>query len=224
MNKTILSVALALGTLTLTGCGPTGGSNLLGALAQGSTANSGTTSSASTDNSTTSLLGNLLGSVLGESATLSQKSLEGTWKYCGTDCVFESESLLAKAGGAVAATEIEEKLNTQLAKVGIKSGSCSYTFNSDNTYKAVIGGREVSGNYTLDAKQKTMKLTYLGGMASYTTRVALTGGKLSLLIEGDKLLTLVKGLSALSNNSNLNTLGTLLNNYDGLYVGIQLSK
>lgn len=224
MQNISLTVALLAGALTLASCGPTGGSSLIGALSQGQTATAGSSTTSTTDNGTTSLLGNLLGSVLGESATLSAKSVVGTWKYCGTDCVFESESLLAKAGGAVAATEIEEKLNAQLAKVGIKSGSCSYTFNSDNTYTAIIGGREISGNYTLDTKQKTMKLTYLGGLASYTTRVALSGGKLSLLIEGDKLLTLVKGVSALSNNSNLNTLSSLLSNYDGLYVGIQMSK
>ena len=112
MQNISLSVALLAGALTLASCGPTGGSSLIGALSQGqtgSTAGSGTTST--TDNGTTSLLGNLLSSVLGESATLSAKSVVGTWKYCGTDCVFESESLLAKAGGAVAATEIEEKLN-----------------------------------------------------------------------------------------------------------------
>ena len=131
---------------------------------------------------------------------------------------------MAKAGGAVAATKIEENLNTQLSKVGIGASTCAFTFNSDGTYSAKIGSRTVNGNYTLDAANKTMKLTYLGGLANYSTRVVLSGGKLSLLIESDKLLALMKGISALNNNSNVSSLSSLLSSYDGMYVGIQMSK
>ena len=82
----------------------------------------------------------------------------------------------------------------------------------------------MNGNYTLDTKTRTIKMTYLGGMASYSARVAWVGNNLSLLIESDKLLNLLKALSALKSNSNITTLSSLLNNYDGLYVGIQMSK
>ena len=97
MQNISLSVALLAGALTLASCGPTGGSSLIGALSQGQTATAGSSTTSTTDNGTTSLLGNLLGSVLGESATLSAKSVVGTWKYCGTDCVFESESVKPSA-------------------------------------------------------------------------------------------------------------------------------
>ena len=42
--------------------------------------------------------------VTGESA-----SLTGTWAYVGPDCKFESDNLLAKAGGEVAAKQVEDK-------------------------------------------------------------------------------------------------------------------
>jgi len=232
MKKFILSLAVMAGTLTLASCGGTGTSNsVLGsvgsALLQGALTNSATTSTTSsttTTSTSTSLLGSLLSNVLGSSSTLTQSSLVGTWKYTGASCVFESENLLAKAGGAVASNQIESKINTQLAKVGIKEGTCSFTFNSDGTYSATIGTRSISGNYTLDSSNKTIKMTYLGGLGSMTPHVSKTGSNLSLLIESDKLLTLLKGASALSGSSSLSTISSLLGNYDGLYLGLQLSK
>lgn len=230
MKKFILLPALLAGALLLTSCGTTG-SSLIGnvgqALISGATSNSGNNSS-SADNSSTSfdnsVLGSLLGNLIGESTTITEKKLAGTWNYTGADCAFESENFLAKAGGAVAAGKINEQLNTQLAKVGIKQGACSFTFKEDNTYSAVIGGRNISGNYTIDAENKKIKMTYLGGLGSMSPHVSLKGNKLSLLLDSDKLLNLVKTISALSNSSSIKTVSSLLGNYDGMYIGIQLKK
>ena len=57
-----------------------------------------------------------------------------------------------------------------------------------------------------------------------TPRIARNGSNISLLMDSDKLLTLVKTLSAFSSNSTLKTASELLSNYDGLYVGLQMSK
>ena len=218
MKKTTLTLALAASALCLTGCGTTAGSILGGA------ASTSTSTAVSTATSAAGILGNVLSGVLGASSTVSQDDLVGTWQYTGADCVFESENLLAKAGGAVAASKIEDQLNTQLAKVGIKQGACSYTFNKDNTYTATIGGKTVSGSYTLDSKNKTIKMTYLLGIGSMTAHVAKSGNTLSLLMESDKLLTVVKGVSALGKSSALSTVSSVLGNYDGMMVGMKLKK
>lgn len=218
MKKTTLTLALAASALCLTGCGTTAGSILGGA------ASSSTSTAVSTATSAAGILGNVLSGVLGASSTVSQDDLVGTWQYTGADCVFESENLLAKAGGAVAASKIEDQLNTQLAKVGIKQGACSYTFNKDNSYTATIGGKTMSGSYTLDSKNKTIKMTYLLGIGSMTAHVANSGNTLSLLMESDKLLTVVKGVSALGKSSALSTVSSVLGNYDGMMVGMKLKK
>lgn len=212
-------------------CGSGSSSSLLSSVgsgllsnALGGTTTSSSSSSTSTTSSTTSVISSLLSSLISGSSTISTSDLTGTWNYTGTDCVFESENLLAQAGGAVAATKLESQLNTQLSKVGIKEGSCSFTFNSDNTYTASIGGRTISGNYTLDSSNNKIKLTYLAGLGSTTPRITKSGSKISLLFESDKLLTLLKGASALSNNSTLSTVSSLLDNYDGLYIGLEMSK
>lgn len=225
--STILCTALlGASTLSFNSCGSLGGTSttnnptasILGGLLTNGSSSSSTTAVA------TNVVGSLLSSLLSGSTTLSQDALVGTWNYQAPDCVFESENLLMKAGGEVAATKVESELSTALAKVGVKKGSCSFTFNSDNTYSAVIGGKTISGNYTLDAKNKTIKMTYLAGLGSMTPHVALSGGKLSLLYESDKLLSLLSTVSKLSSNSAISTLSSLAGSYDGMYIGMQLTK
>lgn len=199
MKKFILPIMLISGMATFNACGTTSGS-------------------------TNASNGSLLGQLLNNSSTLTQDDLVGTWKYQSPDCVFESENLLAKAGGEVAAQKIESRLTTHLAKVGIKRGYCSFTFNKDNTYSAVIGGRTINGNYTFDAKHKTIKMTYLAGLGSMTPKVVKHGKSISLLYESDKLMKLVSTVSKLSGSATIKTLDALLGNYDGLYVGMKLQK
>lgn len=229
MKKTILSLAAIAGALTLTSCGTSNGSSILSnvgsALLQNavSGSSSGMTSTTNISN-TASTLGNLLSDLLGSSSSISQSDIVGTWNYTGTDCVFESDNLLAKAGGSVAASKIEKQIDSQLSKVGIKSGSCSFTFNKDNTYTATIGSRTISGNYTLDTSNKKIKMTYLAGVGSMTPRITKSGNTVSLLFESDKLLSLLKGASALTGSSSLSSITSLLGNYDGLYIGLKLKK
>ena len=71
----------------------------------------------------------------------STASMEGTWTYAGSAIEFESDNLLQKAGGAVAANAAENKLNEQLARVGIKEGQMSFTFNADSTFTAKVGAK-----------------------------------------------------------------------------------
>lgn len=188
-----------------------------------SSSTSESTSSSSSSTSSSSILTSILSAVLG-SSTLSEEDLVGTWNYSGVDCVFESESLLLSAGGEVAATQLEEKLDTYLAKVGIKAGACSYTFDAEGNFSSVIGGKTLSGTYTLNADESTMKLSYMKGLVSTTVHVAKSGSTLSILYESDKLLTIVKAASTLTGNSTLSTLSSLLDNYDGLLVGLELTK
>lgn len=74
----------------------------------------------------------VVNSVTGKSTA----SMEGTWVYTGSAIEFESDNLLQKAGGSVAANAAENKLNEQLAKVGITAGQMSFTFNADSTFTA----------------------------------------------------------------------------------------
>ena len=129
-----------------------------------------------------------------------------------------------KAGGEVAAAKVENTVDGMLSKVGIKPGSCSYTFNSDGTYSAVLGGRTLKGNYTLDAENQKITMHYLAGMAQSTVHIVLRNNTLSLLYESDKLLKMLTVVSALSNAAALKAVNQLLSSYSGMMVGMQFTR
>lgn len=215
MRKPIIMAAL-LGTLLLSSCGtPSLGTQGTGLL---SGANAGTTGGAA------SALGSVLTNLLGGSSAVTASDLQGTWTYRKADCVFETQNLLLKAGGEMAAAKIESQLESQLGKVGITPGACSFTFNSDGTYVATIGQYNLTGNYTLNTKSNTLTMTYLAGIGRISPKVVKTGASISLLFEGDKLLSMVQKVGKLSSNSTVSSLSSLINSYDGMLVGMQLSK
>ena len=215
MRKSTIMAAL-LSTLLFSSCGTTSlGTQGTGLL---SGANTSTTSSA------VSALGSVLTSLLSGNSAVTASDLQGTWTYRKADCVFETQNLLLKAGGEMAATKIESQMESQLSKVGITPGACTFTFNSDGTYSATIGQYNLNGNYTLNASANTITLTYLAGLGRISPKVIKTGANISLLFEGDKLLSMVKKVGKLSSNSTVSSLSTLLNSYDGMLVGMQLSK
>ena len=224
MKKIILSLSVVLGSALLASCGGTSTSALLSNAGQvllggGQTATGGTTQQ------TTSALGGVLGSLLGDllgTNTVSQANIQGTWNYVGPDCVFESENFLAKAGGEVVAQKVESQISGALSKIGVTAGKCSFTFNADNTYTANIAGRAISGQYTLDTANSTMTMTYLAGLGKLTPKVSLNAGKLSLLFESDKLLSLANTLTSLKGGNN--ALSSIVSSYQGMYIGLQMTK
>lgn len=218
MKKYVIPVLL-LSAALLTGCvtsGTTASGGNTDALS-GASAQSGKTAGGTA-------LQSFLGSLIGAAVPFSQSDLTGTWKYAGADCVFETENLLMKAGGELAAAKMETQLDNTLSKVGIRPGSSSFTFNKDNTYSAVIGNRTISGTYTLDTKNKRITMTYLNGLGTMSPSIVRNGSQISLLYEADKLLKLVSAVSALSGNSGMQTLSSLVSSYDGMLIGMQLKK
>lgn len=157
--------------------------------------------------------------------------MTGTWSYTGAAIEFESDNLLMKAGGAVAATTAEAKLNEQLSKVGIKPGQMSFTFNADSTFNAKLGTKTLNGTYMYNATEKhvTMKFVRLINMKfvrliNMNAKVNCTSGSMDLLFESDKLLKLITFLSSKSSNATLKTISSLANSYDGMMLGFSLEK
>lgn len=97
-----------------------------------------TTSSSSTGSS---IISGILNNVIG-SATFSQADLcAHTWKYSKPGCAFTSENLLAKAGGEIAASKIEEDLSKYYSKFGFSKSNTYFTFNTNGTFTAKIDGK-----------------------------------------------------------------------------------
>lgn len=195
---------------------------VLGGLLGGGT----TTGSSSTGSSSTgsSIINGILNNVIG-SATFSQADLcAHTWKYCKPGCAFTSENLLAKAGGEIAASKIEEDLSKYYSKFGFSKSNTYFTFKTDGTFAAKIDGKSWNGTYTFDEKTHAIQLKGLLLSASgFATR---TANGISLLFEQKKLLTLVKTLSKLNltGSTTMSAVSSIVDNYDGVRIGFEMTK
>ena len=162
----------------------------------------------------------LLGLVIG-SVQLNESELYGTWQYTQPACAFTSENLLAKAGGAVAAANCNEKLLPVYNSVGINSQNTLFQFTQDHEFAAKIKGIPLSGTYTYDASSGTLQLkTMLFSTKAYVTR---TTRGLGLTFESKNLLKVLQTVAAMSGNSTLQTVGDLSKQYDGVRLGFDVS-
>jgi hypothetical protein len=153
---------------------------------------------------------------------VSAQNLIGTWTYNGPGCAFTSENLLAKAGGEVAAAQIEEKVKPYYQQVGISASNTQITFNQDGTFSSKIAGTNFSGTYTFNEASQQIKLKGLLLSINCYTKREING--ISILFEAKKLLTVLQTMSALSGNANLQTIGDLSKQYDGVRVGFDMKR
>ena len=195
--KKIQIVLISIACLILAGCG-----QMMTALSNGSAINAIT-------------------SVIGMDK-VSARGLIGTWGYLRPGCAFTSLNLLAKAGGEVAAAQIEEKLLPYYQQVGISTSNTYITFNEDGTFTSKIDGTPFSGNYTFD--EASQKITLKGLLLSVNCYTKREISGISILFEAKKLLTVLQTMSALSGNKDLQTIGDLSKQYDGVRVGFDMTK
>lgn len=171
-----------------------------------------------------SIINGILNNVIG-SATFSQADLcAHTWKYSKPGCAFTSENLLAKAGGEIAASKVEEDLSKYYSKFGFSKSNTYFTFKTDGTFAAKIDGKSWNGTYTFDEKTHAIQLKGLLLSASgFATR---TANGISLLFEQKKLLTLIKTLSKLNltGSTTMSAVSSIVDNYDGVRIGFEMTK
>lgn len=207
-------------TSATTNSGYSAGSVVAGVL--GGLLGGGTTTGSSSTGS--SIINGILNKVIG-SATFSQADLcAHTWKYSKPGCAFTSENLLAKAGGEIAASKIEEDLSKYYSKFGFSNSNTYFTFKTDGTFAAKIDGKSWNGTYTFDEKTHAIQLKGLLLSASgFATR---TANGISLLFEQKKLLTLIKTLSKLNltGSTTMSAVSSIVDNYDGVRIGFEMTK
>ena len=150
-------------------------------------------------------------------------SMEGTWTYTGSALAFESDNLLQQAGGAVAASAVEKKLDDFLQRIGIQSGQMSFTFAADSTFQTTIKGKTMKGTYSYDQSTKKAQLKF-SKLLNINTTVNCTSQQMELLFPSDRLLDLLTFLASKSNNATLQSIGSLAESYDGMMLGLTLEK
>ena len=113
-----------------------------------------------------------------------------------------------------------------------------------------VAGRDVAGGYTLNAEEKVIEFRFIYDRVSFRTFVSYNVADMNIVFDADRLLSLVKsvtggissgasslgsmasgseattglGTSASAISSTLNTVGSLLDNYNGMMLGMKLKK
>ena len=87
-------------------------------------------------------------------------------------------------------------------------------------------GKDIAGTYTLDTDSGMMTITLLKTPATIRAQVSVSGDTLSMAFEADRLISALKSLTDLAAgiNSQAALIGSLVENYDGLWLGFELQR
>ncbi len=227
MMKTKIYAALLTVAAMLTGCGlgtsqqagnsdgvnnaVTAGASILGAILGGGTGNA-----------TPDILSGVIGILTGGGQSA---SIVGTWTYEEPSVEFESENLLAQAGGAVAAKEVVNKIKPYYERVGLSPGKFVVTFNADKTCTFNINGNTQTANYEYDATKHTLKVTgQLIGLSLGTAYVTASSSQMSVTLDATRLLTIAQTMGAASGNPTVSGLSQLAGSFKGMKTGFKFKK
>ena len=176
-----------------------------------------------------STIGNIVSGLAG-TVYSAPVSLNGTYTYNGVAVsATSSEGVLANLAGTAVTAGIESKADEYLAKVGIKPGACTFTFNAaDNTFTMNVGPLALPGKYKVGDGEKTVTLTF-GKTLSFLSMTGVlesTPGGAKMLFTVDKAMSLIKKVaSKLGEASNeVSAITKLADGYDNYRIGFKLSK
>jgi hypothetical protein len=182
------------------------------------------------------ILGNLgnLGNVLTDAAGAIYSgpvSLNGTYSYNGIAVsVTSSEGgIISNLAGSAVTSGIESKADEYLAKIGVKPGAMTWTFNNtDNTFTLNVAGISIPGKYKVGDGEKTVTLTF-GKSFQFldmpgTLESTMSGARMTFT--SAKAMAFFKKLAgALSQSSSqISSIAKLADGYDNYRIGFKLSK
>jgi hypothetical protein len=160
---------------------------------------------------------------------INKDALMGVWTYSGVAVEFTGTDLISMLGSSVAAPTIKQSLEAYFAQGGIVRGSCSVEFSSDGTYIAKTAHHSLAGLYEFNHQNQTISITYdhpaLGGKNTMVGKLTFTGQKLTLTFEAGKIVALSRLITKDKQlDQSINDLLSMISEYKGLYLGVELEK
>lgn len=165
----------------------------------------------------------LVDEVTGGKAT--EALLPGKWSYAAPAVRLVSDDLIASTLSSSVTVPIEQKLQKAYDYAGIKAGSCTFTFNTDGSFTAVLGKKTLAGTYVYASDTHAIELKFtstllnLGSMRGYAY---LDGENLELVFDCTKLFNFLTKLG--SKVSLLSPITQLVETYDGMMLGFGFNK
>lgn len=155
-------------------------------------------------------------------------SLPGSWTYTGAAVSVTSDNVLSNVAGSAVTSGIESKIDGYLQKIGIRSGTVSFTFNEDKTFTCTIFGMPLNGTWQIndDAKKVTLQYGKVMKYLSMTGTLERTGEGCEMLFDADRFLSFIKTVlaSAGKSSTSTGTLSSLTSSYKGMKLGFKLAK
>lgn len=156
-------------------------------------------------------------------ARLTADLIAGKWMYAEATLAYTGSDMLAQ----LAVAGLQGQASSYFSKAGLVPGRDAITFGKKNDVTLHIGGREAAGTYSFNSLNGTLvvTLTVDGKSASFRGTASLNDGLLLLLFDANETLHVVRTVSpSAAQDSNVQTLGTIIEKYPGLLIGGKLKK
>ncbi len=158
-------------------------------------------------------------------------TLNGTYSYNGiaVSATSSEGGIVSNLAGTAVTSGIEAKADEYLAKVGIKPGAMSFTFNSsDNSFTLNVAGLSLPGTYKVGDGERTVTLTFGKTMQYFsmtgTLESSMSGAK--MLFTANKAMAFLKKIASKlgEGSSQISSIASLADGYDNFRIGFKLSK
>lgn len=157
---------------------------------------------------------------------LTAASLNGSWSYTAPAIKLESSNALNEIGSTAVESIVTPKLERAYAIVGLKAGAGRFTFNEDKSFTAALGrAKNLGGTYEFDPETHTLTLSFAHSkfkLGKVSGKAYISGNELQLVFPVTKLVEIVTKLG--SSIASLNTIASLLESYDDVYLGFGFSR
>ncbi len=171
----------------------------------------------------------LIGGLINK-ATASSKftidDLKGTWTYDSPAVSFESDNVLKSIGGAGAAAAVEEKLKPYYQKLGFTK--TTLTVDEEHNFSLKLGLLILKGKVEKDESGENLVFSFnaIGSksLGKVNAKATKSGDTLNLTFDATRLIQILTKISSKLNIKSLNTLSSILNSYEGIYIGFKMKS
>lgn len=151
--------------------------------------------------------------------------LTGTWNYKSPAVSFQSGNVLQGIGGAAAATALENQLEPHYRRLGFTRTSLEV--DAEHNFILKLGLVQLRGKIEKDENDRLVfnfnafNRISLGKLSANATK---SGNTLNLTFDATRLINILTKVAGALNNNTLNALSSLLNSYEGVYIGFKLQQ
>lgn len=164
---------------------------------------------------------------LTSSSNFQISDIVGTWEYQSPAVSFKSDNALNKIGGVAASTALEDKLVQYYNTAGLNT--LVLTVNEDETFSMKVKAITLSGTITKDDDGGNLTFHFsafgkvnIGSVSAMAEKSALN--TLTITFDASRVISIIEKVAAITKNSTIQTLSSLLGSYDGLYAGARMKK